>query len=286
MSIEGAHTYTLVLVSTIAAALAGCSSSTCTPGETRACVGSGACQGGQICNADGTGWSECSCASTSGSPDAGLMASAGGSGASVSPASTGGAPAASGGASSDCNASIDVPNGNLTVSNGAVTVGELQGSAFAMTWIGNGSSKEPCITPVFGQSALCAVGSVPADPSWGLAAICGFWVNAGISVDASVQGIEIANSITVTTYLADNKNGNSALRFEIVDMNNVSYCVEGGTWTSGTPIPIKSFNSACWDNSGEYASPGIAIQQIQFIVPCSNTVQRPFSFCITNVTVQ
>ena len=34
----------------------------CTPGSTQECVGPGACQGGQSCNADGTGFAPCECA--------------------------------------------------------------------------------------------------------------------------------------------------------------------------------------------------------------------------------
>lgn len=48
----------------------------CTPGLSQACVGPGACQGGQICTADGSGYGPCDCAvidggsgGTGGSPD-------------------------------------------------------------------------------------------------------------------------------------------------------------------------------------------------------------------------
>ncbi len=33
----------------------------CTPGASVACVGTGGCAGGQVCNADGTGFGACSC---------------------------------------------------------------------------------------------------------------------------------------------------------------------------------------------------------------------------------
>jgi len=33
----------------------------CTPGASQACVGPGACQGGQVCTADGTGYGPCDC---------------------------------------------------------------------------------------------------------------------------------------------------------------------------------------------------------------------------------
>jgi hypothetical protein len=33
----------------------------CRPGETQRCVGSGACEGGQACSAEGTGFGPCDC---------------------------------------------------------------------------------------------------------------------------------------------------------------------------------------------------------------------------------
>lgn len=37
----------------------------CTPGSTQRCVGPGACEGGQSCNAEGTGYSPCDCGTPS-----------------------------------------------------------------------------------------------------------------------------------------------------------------------------------------------------------------------------
>lgn len=39
-------------------------STACTPGQTRECVGSGACRGGQVCLADGRGYGACDCGPT------------------------------------------------------------------------------------------------------------------------------------------------------------------------------------------------------------------------------
>jgi hypothetical protein len=36
----------------------------CSPGETRACVGAGACKGGQACLPDGKGFGSCDCGPT------------------------------------------------------------------------------------------------------------------------------------------------------------------------------------------------------------------------------
>lgn len=44
------------------------STAVCTPFDTQACLGEGACRGGQSCLASGTGWSVCDCGSPSPSP--------------------------------------------------------------------------------------------------------------------------------------------------------------------------------------------------------------------------
>lgn len=41
--------------------LAGCESQVCTPGTSVACVGAGGCAGGQVCNAEGSGFGACDC---------------------------------------------------------------------------------------------------------------------------------------------------------------------------------------------------------------------------------
>ncbi|MFK7985178.1 MAG: hypothetical protein AB8I08_04030 [Sandaracinaceae bacterium] len=56
--------------------LSGCESGVCVPGETQACVGAGACAGGQFCLASGDGFSACVCDSPN--PDASVRPDAGG----------------------------------------------------------------------------------------------------------------------------------------------------------------------------------------------------------------
>ncbi|MFO0569109.1 MAG: hypothetical protein U0263_25845 [Polyangiaceae bacterium] len=69
----------------------GGSSVTCTPGDTRACVGPGACNGGQQCSASGV-WGTCDCGAGSGgfpSGGSGGLDAGGGSGGSGTGASSG-----------------------------------------------------------------------------------------------------------------------------------------------------------------------------------------------------
>jgi hypothetical protein len=46
-----------------AVATASAPKAVCRPGETQRCVGPGACEGGQACNADGSGYGACDCGS-------------------------------------------------------------------------------------------------------------------------------------------------------------------------------------------------------------------------------
>lgn len=41
----------------------------CIPGSTQACIGAGACQGGQACKADGTGYEPCDCKGSPAAPE-------------------------------------------------------------------------------------------------------------------------------------------------------------------------------------------------------------------------
>ncbi|MBK7774205.1 MAG: hypothetical protein IPI43_08690 [Sandaracinaceae bacterium] len=56
---------TLLAALTLSLCIAGCGGDgnepLCTPGASVACVGTGGCSGGQVCNAEGTGFGACSC---------------------------------------------------------------------------------------------------------------------------------------------------------------------------------------------------------------------------------
>jgi hypothetical protein len=72
----------------------GCGSSAskvCTPGQSVACVGVGACQGGQLCKADGTAYEACQCGGGAGSGGSSAGGGAGGSGGSSGASGAGGA---------------------------------------------------------------------------------------------------------------------------------------------------------------------------------------------------
>jgi len=65
----------------------------CSAGETRTCVGAGACQGGQACLPDGKGFGTCDCGSAAPPPAATEAASPAAAPSSGSPVNTGGSAA-------------------------------------------------------------------------------------------------------------------------------------------------------------------------------------------------
>lgn len=78
----------------------GSGSSACVPGASVSCVGPGACQGGQVCNADGTGYGACECASGGGG------SSSGGSGSGDDGGDDGGSGGTSGAMNPECQACV------------------------------------------------------------------------------------------------------------------------------------------------------------------------------------
>ena len=67
----------------------------CEPGSTQTCVGPGACEGGQVCKDDGSGYGECDCGVGSGGNDGGNDsggAGGGDGGAGMGGGGSGGAP--------------------------------------------------------------------------------------------------------------------------------------------------------------------------------------------------
>ena len=74
--------------------------------------------------------------------------------------------------------------------------------------------------------------------------------------------------------------GKSVLRFQISDATYTYWCYQiTGNVTSPVVIPLTSFNTKCWDNSGTAFVPGTPIQTFDIVIPGSNNQTTPFSFC-------
>lgn len=89
--------------------------SACDPGDTRECVGSGACRGGQICAEDGT-WGACDCGSGTGGAEGGGGTTTGGS-------QSGGNAGAGATATTGGSATGGAADGGVATSGGAATGG-------------------------------------------------------------------------------------------------------------------------------------------------------------------
>jgi hypothetical protein len=192
---------------------------------------------------------------------------------------------------------LPTATGTLSVLSGYVTTGQLKGYGFA--WKGDLSNASTCIiptcgstgcTPLFGSSALCATGDVTTDTSYNTVVGVGFNLNqAQAGGTGSEKTVAAPASVTVDATLSSDKGG-AAARIQIVSgtgASAVNYCVESGTWTPGTPIPIGNFNTSCWDTAATGAmalTAGTQITSIDIVIPSSATDDRPFAACLTGVT--
>lgn len=97
--------------------------------------------------------------------------------------------------------------------------------------------------------------------------------------------ITIPKSITYSLVRSGSLAGNNALRPQITGTDNTHDCYFGKL-ESGTPIPIEKFNSECWDGSGKSATPDTPIKRTDILFPGAASTALPFSFCLTNVTIE
>jgi hypothetical protein len=176
------------------------------------------------------------------------------------------------------------------VTSGYVTTGKLKG--YGYTYIGNASNQETCVVPVcgitgcspsFGASALCAAGVVGAD--WAYDSLVGVGFNLNQSPTTGDPGVIPAPAtITIGALFAGATSGSEYVRVQLVDGQGTAYCVEANAWAPGVPIDISSFNTRCWDVSGEGLFEGTPIGELHLIVPSDALSDRPFAFCLLDVT--
>jgi hypothetical protein len=198
-----------------------------------------------------------------------------------------------------CDAGAPTADGRLSVTGNYVTVGPLHGYASAWATPGVDTNVTACAAPLLGPSALCTAGAIEADTTYNSTAGLGFNLNqepvaggadpdGGASLDDGgppLGSITIPNSITVSVVKSGGSlSGNNSLRAQLMSVDGQRYCY-GGSLTE--PIPITSFNTACWNNTlGEFATPSMAFTRLEIMVPSAAASERDFSYCLTNVTVQ
>ncbi|HEY5284559.1 MAG TPA: hypothetical protein VIM14_17340 [Polyangia bacterium] len=219
-----------------------------------------------------------------------------------------------------CDGGIPTATGGLMVSDTYVTAGSLHGYAAAWSWVGSSSHATACASPActapnslqiayevgeglaplttevvscspaFPPTALCTAGLVTADPTSLSVAGLGFNLSEDTGGDGgsdanSIGTIAIETSITIMVEKTGATAGNSGLLVQLTDSNNNFYCVYDGRWTSGVPIPIAQF-ARCWNNTGIFATSSTLFKRVDILVPSSASKDKPFAYCLTNVSVE
>jgi hypothetical protein len=100
---------------------------------------------------------------------------------------------------------------------------------------------------------------------------------------ATLGTITIPTSLTVSVQKTGTLTGNSSLRVQLTDANGLDYCYGG---SMAAEIPIEKFNTKCWNNSGDFATPSTPFRRLDIIVPSSASTEQDFAFCLTSVTVK
>lgn len=193
-----------------------------------------------------------------------------------------------GGTSSGNTGGVSSGGGSLNVTAG----GYVQSSTYkGYAWTATESpSKGSTITPanfetVTSATQLCASGSVAADASYGGVAMLGINLNQPSTGGTGSEGSYTPTGGSVTVSVTNT--GGSTLRVQIQapggDTNeNLRWCATLSG--SGGTIALSSFNTHCWDNSGQ-AYAGQALQSVMILVPGGNATATSFNFCLNSLTI-
>ena len=167
-------------------------------------------------------------------------------------------------------------DGYVTVDAGSVA---LQGYVASYT-----AGSPSTITLTYGSAAFCASGSVAPNGAFQSWAGAGFNVN---QTESPAGGMTSALAISGSSMTLGFENfGGSTLRVQLADSGNNLWCYTLAQSTGPVTIPLSSFNSKCWDNSGQSFQPGDSITTFQLIVPGSDELVTPYNFCFLGVTIQ
>jgi hypothetical protein len=128
------------------------------------------------------------------------------------------------------------------------------------------------------STSFCLRGVVGANPTYVA------WAGAGFNVNQSNGGAVDSLILNAKTITISFKNAaGSPLRLQLNDAASNNWCYELGSSSGQITIPLTSFNTHCWDNTGNYFVPGTAITTIQMVVPGDAMVDRSFDFCMLGV---
>jgi hypothetical protein len=92
----------------------------------------------------------------------------------------------------------------------------------------------------------------------------------------------IASSLT---FSFSNSRG-SPLEIQLIDQKYNFWCYDLTRAQSPVVIPLASFNTRCWDKTGDPFASGTEIMGVQLVVYGGASVAIPFDFCFEGLTTQ
>ena len=99
----------------------------------------------------------------------------------------------------------------------------------------------------------------------------------------TVGAINVPNSLTVSITKSGNLTGNNSMRVQLTDVDGNLFCYGGPL---NQVIPIDKFNTMCWNNTGDFATPSTLFTRLDVIVPSSAASEQDFAYCLNSVTVE
>jgi hypothetical protein len=177
----------------------------------------------------------------------------------------------------------------LNVVAGGHVVGDGYHGYAGTSATGTGSTIAPTnYSTVTSATQLCATGSVAATSDYGGSAQLGINLNQAATGTNPPANSYVPTGSGVTVNVSNA--GGATLRVMIQAPGGDTdatkrWCAGLTTFDSPVTIPWSSFNTACWDNSGTFYSPGTALDSVIIIVPGGNATAVSFDFCLNALSI-
>jgi hypothetical protein len=127
------------------------------------------------------------------------------------------------------------------------------------------------------RSGMCASGTVSADPEFQSYAVWGWNLNQ----ERDESALAWSPTLPSIHYLISSS---TALRLSLRDADGKDWC-----YPIDTPmgdVLLTQFNSACWDNSGDFYEGATPLMSINVVVPGNNIEDVDFDFCVGDLSPQ
>jgi hypothetical protein len=136
-------------------------------------------------------------------------------------------------------------------------------------------------------TSFCASGTVAPNSDYQSYAGAVFFIDQAAYTGGGNTGTAASVPLTGSSLTFNFSNsGGSPLELQLINQRYNFWCYDLTSAQSPVVIPLASFNTRCWDGTGNPFASGTEILGVQLVVYGGATMATPFEFCFEALTTQ